>query len=142
MCSMAICTAQHYHIPPDPDHPEMDCYLHLGQWLDHLCMVSSRPLLSNDFVFPAIASTNLVKLGEPTSRSGIEALLDLVVKRSSIMAGRSGRFTTHCFRQGGAQYRFMWAEQKWSLKAVKWWGGWSSSEQVCSPSCFCPFGVC
>ncbi|KAF7334010.1 hypothetical protein MVEN_02306200 [Mycena venus] len=40
------------------------------------------------------------------------------------------RFTTHCFRRGGAQYRFLWADRKWSLKAVKWWGGWSSNENV------------
>ncbi|KAF7982023.1 hypothetical protein HWV62_30272 [Athelia sp. TMB] len=32
--------------------------------------------------------------------------------------------------RGGAQYRFMLAKRKWSLKAVKWWGGWSSSENV------------
>jgi hypothetical protein len=46
------------------------------------------------------------------------------------MSRRNGKFRTHCFRCGGAQYRFMWAEWKWNLKAVKWWGGWLSSENV------------
>ncbi|KZP19652.1 hypothetical protein FIBSPDRAFT_955310 [Athelia psychrophila] len=37
---------------------------------------------------------------------------------------------------GGAQYRFMWAKRKWSLKAVKWWGGWSSSDDVGIIMCY------
>ncbi|KAK3824517.1 MAG: hypothetical protein J3R72DRAFT_501221 [Linnemannia gamsii] len=28
----------------------------------------------------------------------------------------------------GAQFRFMFAKEKWSLKAVKWWGGWTEGE--------------
>ncbi|KAJ7592229.1 hypothetical protein C8J56DRAFT_780975, partial [Mycena floridula] len=83
-----------------------------------------------DPVFPALATTGKVKLGEVMSRTGIETLLDKVVEASGVMKGRNGKFTTHCFRRGGAQYRFMWAEHKWSLKVVKWWGGWSSSNHV------------
>lgn len=64
------------------------------------------------------------------NRSGIEVLLETAVANSGVLDGRNGKFTTHCFRRGGAQYRFMWAGQKWSLKAVKWWGGWSSNENV------------
>ncbi|KAF9114992.1 hypothetical protein BGX30_006422, partial [Mortierella sp. GBA39] len=45
-----------------------------------------------------------------------------------LLDGRNGRFTTHCFRRGGAQYRFMFAKEKWSRKAVKWRGGWSEGE--------------
>ncbi|KAF7327172.1 hypothetical protein MKEN_00294300 [Mycena kentingensis (nom. inval.)] len=41
-----------------------------------------------------------------------------IVERSGVLRGRNGRFTTHCFRRGGAQYRFLWADRKWSLKAV------------------------
>jgi hypothetical protein len=76
----------------------------------------------------------LLKFGEAMSRSGIETLLEQVISGSGVMQGRNGKFTTHCFRRGGAQHRFMWADQKWSLKAVKWWGGWSSSENVCAHS--------
>lgn len=89
-----------------------------------------RPLRGTDYVFPAIASTGKLKFGEPTSRSAFETLLEAVVEKSDVMQGRNGKFTTHCFRRGGAQYRFLWAERKWSLKAVKWWGGWSSNENV------------
>jgi hypothetical protein len=121
---------QRYNIPPDTEHPELDCYAHLIAWHSHLRALLNRPLQGDDFIFPAIASTGLLKFGEPMSRSGIEVLLGQAVDGSGVMAGRNGKFTTHCFRRGGAQHRFMWADRKWSLKAVKWWGGWSSSENV------------
>jgi hypothetical protein len=123
-------SGQQYQLPPDPDHYEIDCHHHLSIWMTHLQSLLKRPLARDDFIFPALASTGRLKFGEATSRSGIEALLDGIVEKSSVMSGRTGRFTTHCFRRGGAQYRFMWADRKWSLKAVKWWGGWSSSEKV------------
>ncbi|KAJ7764053.1 hypothetical protein DFH07DRAFT_738600, partial [Mycena maculata] len=88
------------------------------------------------FVFPAIASTGQLKIGECTSRSGFESFLDDVVERSGVMKGRNGQLTTHCFGRGGARYRFLWAERKLSLKAVKWWGGWSSNENVSLVSYF------
>ncbi|KAJ7058277.1 hypothetical protein C8F01DRAFT_1060536, partial [Mycena amicta] len=88
------------------------------------------PLTGNDYVFPALASTGQIKFGESTSRSAFETLLDDIVGKSNVLRGRNGKFTTHRFRRGGAQYRFLWAERKWSLKAVKWWGGWSSNENV------------
>ncbi|KAE9390676.1 hypothetical protein BT96DRAFT_945947 [Gymnopus androsaceus JB14] len=101
---------QIYRIPYDPDHPKFDCYTHMTAWISHL--------------------QTLLRFGENTSRSGIENLIESIVNASELMNGRRGKFTTHCFRCGGAQYRFMWADHKWSLKAVKWWGGWSSSENV------------
>ncbi|KAJ3759479.1 hypothetical protein EV360DRAFT_69470 [Lentinula raphanica] len=121
---------QAYHIPPDLSHPEFDCYTHMTAWIDHLRTLLQRPLLNTDYVFPGIASTGQLKFGENTSRMGVENLLESIVEASGLMEGRSGKFTTHCFRRGGAQYRFMWADHKWSLKAVKWWGGWSSNENV------------
>lgn len=66
------------------------------------------------------------------NRFRVEAMLDIVVEHLGILAEHSGKFTTHGFRRRGAQYRFMWAKRKWSLKAVKWWGSWSFNENVCS----------
>jgi hypothetical protein len=104
--------------------------MHILAWKAHMEGIRGRPITDEDFVFPALASTGKIKFGEPTSRSAFETLLDSVVERSGVLAGRNGKFTTHCFRRGGAQYRFLWADRKWSLKAVKWWGGWSSNENV------------
>ncbi len=133
VCSFKVTfEAQMYQIPPDADHPHIDCYHHMLVWLGHLQGLLQRSLDANDYIFPALASTGFLKFGEPISRSGFEALLEKVVEGSGVMAGRAGKFTTHCFRRGGAQYRFMFADHKWSLKAVKWWGGWSSSENVCN----------
>ncbi|KAK7016515.1 hypothetical protein R3P38DRAFT_2785719 [Favolaschia claudopus] len=121
---------QKYMVQLDKVHPEIDCYTHVKAWKIHMEGLLGRSLTGNDFVFPALASTGQVKFGEPTSRSAFETLLNDVVEKSDALHGRNGKFTTHCFRRGGAQYRFLWADRKWSLKAVKWWGGWSSNENL------------
>ncbi|KAG5638414.1 hypothetical protein H0H81_000191 [Sphagnurus paluster] len=121
---------QFYHVPEDKEHPEMDCYSHLSTWLDYLKASAGRLLTGKDYVFPAIASTGKLKFGEAMSRSGFESLMDGIVDSSGVLCGCHGWFTTHCFRHGGAQYRFMWAPQKLSLKVTKWWGSWSSNENV------------
>ncbi|KAI0045037.1 hypothetical protein FA95DRAFT_1496062 [Auriscalpium vulgare] len=89
-----------------------------------------RPLQPEDYIFPALVSMDLLKFGEPMLRTGIENILDRLTDASGVMEGRTGKFTTHCFRREGAQYRFMLAEHKWSMKAVKWWGGWSAGDNV------------
>ncbi|KAJ6486281.1 hypothetical protein DFH09DRAFT_1291609 [Mycena vulgaris] len=121
---------QKYKVQIDLSHPEIDCYTHVEAWKSQMERLLRRPLTGDDFVFPAFASTGQLKFGECISRSGFETLMELIVEKSDVMKGRNGKFTTHCFRRGGAQYRFLWAERKWSLKAVKWWGGWSSNENV------------
>ncbi|KAG6847913.1 hypothetical protein H0H93_004984 [Arthromyces matolae] len=121
---------QVYHVPSDSEIPKIDCFKHLSLWIKHLQSLIARPLTGNDYIFPAIASTGRIKFGEATSRSGFESLMDDIIQESGVLRGRNGKFTTHCFRRGGAQWRFMWAKRKFSLKAVKWWGGWSSNENV------------
>ncbi|KAJ7128266.1 hypothetical protein C8R46DRAFT_1237037 [Mycena filopes] len=112
---------QKYKVQVDLAHPEIDCYTHVSAWKSHMESLLERPLTGSDYVFPAIASTGKLKFGEPTSRSAFETLLEEVVEKSNVMQGRNGKFTTHCFRRGGAQYRFLWRI---------WWGGWSSNENV------------
>ncbi|KAF9098528.1 hypothetical protein BGX27_000785 [Mortierella sp. AM989] len=55
-------------------------------------------------------------------------ILDDVATESGLAIDSNGRYTTHCFRRGGAQHCFMFIAEKWSLKAVRWWEGWSGSE--------------
>jgi hypothetical protein len=89
-----------------------------------------RPLLSNDFIFPAIAATGKLKIGTSVGRAEIEKMINMFVSGADILKGRAGKFTTHCFQRGGAQWCFMWRDCRWSLKAVKWWGGWAPTESV------------
>lgn len=110
--------------------PAIDCYTHMRNWLVHLQGLLGRPLESDDYIFPAISSTGHLKFGSPMARTAFETLMDGIVEHSGVLNGRNGKFTTHCFRRGGCQYRFMWAPVKWSLKAVKWWGGWSTNDNV------------
>ncbi|KAF9993511.1 hypothetical protein BGZ79_001792 [Entomortierella chlamydospora] len=91
---------------------------------------NARPLHPDDYLFPCLDSKGRVKIKEPFSHSLIQSLLDTFTNEAGLLAHRNGRFGIHCFRRGGAQYRFMFAEEKWSLKAVKWWGGWPEGERT------------
>ncbi|OAQ22781.1 hypothetical protein K457DRAFT_84257 [Linnemannia elongata AG-77] len=82
-----------------------------------------RQLQPDDFVFPTLDAKGLIKYQEALSQPRIQGWLDQLTNRSGLLVRRNGRFTTHCFRRGGAQFRFMFAKEMWSLKAAKWWGG-------------------
>ncbi|KAF9080089.1 hypothetical protein BGX27_005729, partial [Mortierella sp. AM989] len=58
-----------------------------------------------------------VKLMDPFMHSRVQSFLDRFTKGAGLLDDRNGRYTAHCFRRGGAQYRFMFADEKWSLKA-------------------------
>jgi hypothetical protein len=92
-----------YMIPQDPDiEPHLDCYTHTLNWLSHLESLTGRPLQDNDFLFPAIASTGKLKIGEKVSRTGFETFMTAIIDCSGVSTGRNGKFTTHCFHRGGA----------------------------------------
>ncbi|EGZ18815.1 hypothetical protein PHYSODRAFT_502632, partial [Phytophthora sojae] len=76
-----------------------------------------------------------VKWGSPMSDTNFTQVLNIVAEAAGISRNLLGDeiwFTSHCFRRGGAQYRFMFAPEKrrWSLKLVKWWAGWAPSEKA------------
>ena len=79
-------------------------------------------------MFPALDAQGRIKFQEALSQTRVQGWLDQLTNQTGLLARRNGRFTTHCFRRGGAQFRFMFAKEKWSLKAVKWWGGWTEGE--------------
>ncbi|KAK3833910.1 MAG: hypothetical protein JOS17DRAFT_62925 [Linnemannia elongata] len=81
-----------------------------------------RQLQPDDIVFPTLDAKGRIKYQEALSQPRIQDWLDQLTNQSGVLAKRIGRFTTHCFRRGGAQFRFMFAKEKWPLKAVKWWG--------------------
>ncbi|KAK5820671.1 hypothetical protein F5H01DRAFT_404160 [Linnemannia elongata] len=122
-----VTKANVYQIHPQPEDPSICCYNKLLEWLDWM-EAQGRQLQPDDFVFPALDAKGRIKYQEALSQPRIQGWLDQLTNQSGLLARRNGRFTTHCFRRGGAQFRFMFAKEKWSLKAVKWWGGWSEGE--------------
>ncbi|GBE89867.1 hypothetical protein SCP_1701930 [Sparassis crispa] len=123
--------SNNYDIPLDSTIPHLDCYMHTINWMNHLAEQMQHPLQKTDFIFPALASTGKLKIGTAVGHAEIKKLLEHFVSGIELLAVWPGKFTTHCFRCGGAQWCFMWCpDRKWSLKAVKWQGGWSPTESV------------
>ncbi|KAF9203533.1 hypothetical protein BGZ49_006312 [Haplosporangium sp. Z 27] len=100
-----------------------------GRWLRYLEGCMKRPLSDDDLIFPSLDSDGFPNIGDKFSYARLQKLLDTITREAGLLENRkNGKYTTHCFRRGGAQHRFMFADEKWSLKAVKWWGGWSEGE--------------
>ena len=114
--------ANMYQIHPQPQDPSICCYTKLTEWFDWM-EARGRSLRPEDYVFPALDSKGRIKYQEALSQTRIQGWLDQLTNQSGLLAQRNGRFTTHCFRRGGAQFRFMFTKEKWLLKTVKWWGG-------------------
>ncbi|KAF8527497.1 hypothetical protein BU17DRAFT_81680 [Hysterangium stoloniferum] len=83
----------------------------------------------DNYNFPAIGSNRIARIETPIPHDTIQKWLDEFVGACEINLGQ-GRLTTHCFRRGGAQYRFMYAHfgKRWSLAVIQWWGGWAEGE--------------
>jgi hypothetical protein len=109
-----------------------DADFHMKRWIAFLeDNIYGHPLDPSDFIFPALTSNATVKRDAHISHDVIQEMIHTYAAASGISLG-IGKFTTHCFRRGGAQYRFMLAPvgQRWSLSKVRWWGGWAASEEV------------
>ncbi|KAF5365299.1 hypothetical protein D9758_005473 [Tetrapyrgos nigripes] len=122
-----------FRIPDQPQTPAIDLKQRLTAWKDHLEMhLLKRPLESEDYLFPSIASNRKSQRVEFTIPVSPETTKKMVNQYAeSVGLPGAGKYTTHCFRRGGAQYRFMYAPpgQRWTLAMVKWWGGWSPNER-------------
>lgn len=95
------------------------------------------PLMPDDLMFPRIINSKS-DYYEPTNfrfnmqmrSEDVNKLIQTVAEMSGLLTDRKGKFTTHCFRRGGAQHRMSHAVNRWNLCEIKWWGGWSSNESV------------
>ena len=86
-------------------------YTELLDWKAYVETLYGRALKDGDFIFPAIAKTGYLKVGSGSvTKTFMDNLLaEMVVKCGLMEDRRQGKFTTHCWRRGGAQYRFMFA---------------------------------
>lgn len=110
------------------DIPEIDMYAHLMRWLCLYEVLLGRPLESEDQLFPHISANGTI---HPRQEMSYDSFSKMLAKFTE-GAGLEGWFTTHSFRRGGAQYRFIFAPLglRWSLNVIRWWGGWAEGENV------------
>jgi len=112
--------------------PSVDMEFDLQQWLEFLrILVYGGKIQRDDYVFPSVTTRGLIQPGGHISHDTIQKWLDEFVQGVGIKLG-NGWLTTHCFRCGGAQYKFMYASvgKQWSLATICWWGGWAEGEHV------------
>ena len=115
----------------------MDMHTHLLRWKTFLETILARRLAPDDYLFPHIGVNGVIRADRPMSYDSFQAMLTDFCEQSETQK----RYTTHSFRRGGAQYRFMYAPigQRWSLNRIRWWGGWAIGEHVCHLSYIDPF---
>ena len=105
---------------------------HMLAWLEFYSnSLLKRPLQPDDYIFPTIGANGVsVHPDRPLSSDMVQKRIIETATEAGIK--RAENFTTHCFRRGGAQYRFMYAPlvKRWSLAQIRWWGGWAQGEHV------------
>ncbi|EGZ18819.1 hypothetical protein PHYSODRAFT_500300, partial [Phytophthora sojae] len=131
---------------------------HLCNWVDFATKTKAHVWSDEDYVFPARTGLRKKALRSDDDTTGCEkvvigwgkkigeqsfiTLLNCIVgtlnRKGQSTPGYVAKhwynswFTSHTFRRGGAQYRFMYAKpaRRWSLRMIKWWAGWSVSEST------------
>jgi hypothetical protein len=118
-----------YEIYEQKETPEIDMYTHLPLWIEFLERnLLGRALEADDYIFPHISVNGIVQPKKEMTHEAVQKLITDI----SLAARIERTYTTHSFRRGGAQYRFMFApiSERWSLSIIRWWGGWSIGEHV------------
>ncbi|KAK7013580.1 hypothetical protein R3P38DRAFT_3576197 [Favolaschia claudopus] len=120
--------SNHYQIYAQKDTPEIDMFDHVHRWRTLYRHVLGREFEPDDYLFPYISSNGTIHAKKPMTHDHAQELIN----KFALGAKISKTFTTHCLRQGGSQYRFMFAPigKRWSLSIIRWWGGWAVGEQV------------
>ncbi|KAG2029737.1 hypothetical protein BDR03DRAFT_987558 [Suillus americanus] len=120
-----------YKIYPQPDMPGCDCFFWMLLWLALLEHIHyNSELEPDDFVFPTIGSNGIVHRGEHISHDAVQAWIDEATTGAGIPQGAGDSFTTHTYRHGRAQWRWMFAPvgECWTLARVRWWGSWAENK--------------
>ncbi|KAG1767827.1 hypothetical protein EDD22DRAFT_874534 [Suillus occidentalis] len=118
-----------YEVYAQPKTPEICMFTHLRAWVKFLEEVLlQRPLQPEEYVFPRVGANGVVYPSDELSYDAVMKTLTWICTE----AGLTARYTSHCFRRGGARYRFMFAPlgERWSLATIRWWGAWAEGESV------------
>ncbi|KAJ7796820.1 hypothetical protein B0H14DRAFT_3157804 [Mycena olivaceomarginata] len=107
-----------YKICSQPDLPACDAHHWLPLWRKYLQeVIYRRPLGPEDYIFPAISANGIVQVGEHVSHDDVQKWIKEFTAGAKLPQA-NGTFSTHCYRRGGAQYRFMFAPvgRRWTLR--------------------------
>ncbi|KAG1775242.1 hypothetical protein EV702DRAFT_973569, partial [Suillus placidus] len=118
-----------YEIYPQHQTPEICMFTHLRAWVKFFEEVLlRRPLEPDEFIFARVGANSVVYPSDELSYDSVMKMLTWMCKE----VGLTARYTTHCFRRGGARYRFMFTPlgQHWSLATIQWWGAWAEGKSV------------
>lgn len=124
-----LSAGQTYHIYDQPTKPAINAYVHLTRYVRYIERYhNDNEMKPTDYIFPMLGRSGVLQPGSPILTDAVQEMLDWAVEG----AGIAVRFKTHCFRQGGAQYCFMYAPigKRWTLACIRWWGGWAPGEGV------------
>ena len=139
----------HYFDKPDVD---ICAKHHLDDWLKYASDTLGHTY-SDDLIFPAYPISRKYNhldaqnfhWNTPMREGAITTLINQVIEHMLLDSaflksqpdGHDKLFkniyiTTHTFRRGFAQWVFFheYPDKRWSLKCLKWWGGWSETDSV------------
>ncbi|RQM29937.1 hypothetical protein B5M09_013458 [Aphanomyces astaci] len=124
---------------------------HFDTWIEHV-ETAMKHKFNEDLVFPQIPlsrkysnlSASVFNWGHAMSDGSVINILNEVIATMlrdvdfcSTAHGAVPKcfenvyMTTHTFRRGFAQWKFFHEDKdkRWSLKMLKWWGGWSEQDK-------------
>ncbi|KAK7007106.1 ribonuclease H-like domain-containing protein [Favolaschia claudopus] len=100
--------------------PACDSFSWMTRWVKYLEEeIYQRPLKPEDYIFPATGANGIVQTGEHISHDDVQKWITEFASGADLPRA-NGTFSTHCFRRGGAQYRFMFAPvgRRWTLRQL------------------------
>lgn len=119
-----------------PDLPAANMFNYLRIWIVFYERNHKKQALDpDDHIFPNISANGTIQPHIAMMHDYVQKLLGDWAESSGVLDTVIGNLTTHGFRRGAAQHRFM--EENWRLDLVRWWGGWAQGESVrahCSQS--------
>ncbi|KAF6751254.1 hypothetical protein DFP72DRAFT_816725 [Ephemerocybe angulata] len=119
-----------YNVYRQESTPAVDLFNRLHEWKDfYETHLLRRPLEPEDYMFPTMNTDNLtVSSDTPITHQAAQKLITVMATNAGLTKAET--YTTHCFRRGGAQHRFMYAPegQRWTMARIHWWGGWAEKE--------------
>lgn len=108
-----------YEIYPQLDEPHTCCVTKLLVFIRWIVMQQGRQLQPEEFLFHKLSIDDIIEPDKLFSVIQASNLLNKYAGDAGLMDHQYNRLDTHCFRRGGAQHRFIHAQDPWSIKVVK-----------------------